>query len=174
MSVNDDLASIILQSRKTSEDGSTVVYNLASGLDFSNPKKVAEALATVFFETDGVKWFKVEGDHIEFNPKFKVRILLAKEHLKLLNKTVNDFLEDLKKDELNKRFARQIHDISTSEEKQQTVKGIAVIGSLLNKPFFRKEDKTEIEDQLFTQILSVLEIRTPSDEDLIDWENLPI
>ena len=39
---------------------------------------------------------------------------------------------------------------------------------------FLEDDKTEVVDQLFTQMLGYLEIRTPDDKDLIDWENLPI
>ena len=174
MSTDANLISLIQSSRKSSEDGSIVIYNLTNGLDFSNPKKIAETLAKVFFETDGIKWFEVEGDHIAFNPTFKVKILLAEEHSKLLSQTVNDFLKDLKSDEVNKEFAHQIHDISTNEEKQRTVMGFAAIGALLNKPFYLKDDKTEVEDQLFTQMLGYLEIRTPDDKDLIDWENLPI
>jgi len=119
MSVDPNLISLIQSSRKSSEDGSIVVYNLTKGLDFSNPKKIAETLAKVFFETDGTNWFKVEGDHISFNPTFKVKILLSEQHSKLLTQTVNDFLKDLKSNEINKKFAHQIHDISTNEENKE-------------------------------------------------------
>lgn len=174
MTTEGTITSIIRASRKESEDGSTVVYNLTQGVDFSEPKKAAEALAGVFFEMDASRWFVVRGDHIEFKPGFKVKILLADEHSKMLQKTVSDFLLDLKKDELNRKFSRQIRDVSTGEENQRTTSGFAQISMLLNRPFFKKWDKTEIEDQLFTELLGVLEIRTPSDEDLIDWDNLPI
>lgn len=174
MNSDNNLYSAILSTRKASDDGSLVVYNLTKGIDFSNPKKVADALSTVFFENDATKWFKVTGDHIEFLPKYKVRVLLSEEHSKLMTETVNDFLRDLKQKEISKKFSNQIGDISTNEEKMRTAVGLAAIGSFLNKPFQRKDDKIEIEDQIFTEMLGSLEVRTPSDQDLIDWENLPI
>lgn len=174
MPADDNLSSIIQASRKASEDGSIVVYNLTKGLDFSDPRKVADALASVFFEKDAINWFKVKEDHIEFNPTYKVKILLADEHNKLLSKTVDDFFTDLKKNEITQKFNPQIKNISTNEEKLQTAIGLNAISSFFNKPFQRKDDKTEIEDQVLTEMLEVLEIRTPSDTDLIDWENLPI
>jgi hypothetical protein len=174
MNADGNLYNAILSTRKTSDDGSLVVYNLTKGIDFSNPNKVADALSSVFFEKDAINWFKVTGDHIEFSPKYKVRVLLAEEHSKLLTETVNDFLRDVKKNEISKKFANQIKDISTNEEKMQTAVGLAAIGSFFNKPFQRKDNKVEVEDQLFTEMLGALEVRTPSNADLIDWENLPI
>jgi hypothetical protein len=174
MNTEDNLGVLIASSRKISDNGSLVIYNLTNGIDFSDPRKVADALATVFFEKDASKWFKTEGDHVEFNPTYKVRILLAEEHNKLLGKTVTDFLEDLKSKELNLKFSKQIKDISTNEEKLRTVVGLAAIGAFFNRPFEKKDDKLEIEDQLFTELLGSMEIRTPDNSDLIDWENLPI
>jgi hypothetical protein len=174
MSIDDELTSTIIASRKKSDDGSLVIYNLTKGIDFSNPKSVANSLAKVFFEKDAVNWFKVDRDNIEFNPTYKVRILLAAEHNDLLGKTVDDFLEDFKKEEINKRFVRQIDDISTNEEKIRTSVGLGALGALLNKPFARRDDKTEVEDLMFTEILEALEIRTPDNSDLINWEKLPI
>ncbi|MEM0133814.1 MAG: hypothetical protein QXU18_01090 [Thermoplasmatales archaeon] len=174
MSMDDSLREAIISSRKKSDDGSLVIYNLTKGIDFSDPRKVADALAHVFFENDAVNWFKSSRSHVEFNPTYKVRILLAEEHNKLLSDTVDDFLSDLKKDEISQKFSNQIREISTNEEKLQSAMGLAAIGSFFNKPFQRKDDKIEIEDQLFTEMLGVLEIRTPTDADLIDWDNLPI
>ncbi|MCL5929891.1 MAG: hypothetical protein M1123_01225 [Candidatus Thermoplasmatota archaeon] len=174
MSVDNELEEAIASSRKKSDDGSFVVYNLTKGINFSDPRKVAEALATVFFEKDAINWFKTTGSHIEFNPTYKVKILLAEEHNKLLSETVDDFLSDLKKDEINRKFSNQIKGISSNEEKLQSAVGLAAIGSFFNKPFQKKDDKIEIEDQLFTEMLGVLEIRTPTDVDLMDWDNLPI
>ena len=174
MSVDSQLKEEIASSRKKSDDGSFVVYNLTKGINFSDPRKVAEALATVFFEKDAINWFKTIGSHIEFNPTYKVKILLAEEHNKLLSETVDDFLSDLKKDEINRKFSNEIKGISSNEEKLQSAVGLAAIGSFFNKPFQKKDDKIEIEDQLLTEMLGVLEIRTPTDDDLIDWDNLPI
>ncbi len=174
MSQDSSLVSAIVASRRMTDDGSMVVYNLTNNLDFSNSKKVADALAEVFFEKDASKWFKVDGDHIQFNPTYKVRILLAEEHNKLVSKAVGNFLEDLKKKELDRKFVQQIKDISANMENLQAAMASNAIGTFLTKLFDRKVDITEIEDDLFTDILEVLEIRTPSNADLIDWEHLPI
>jgi hypothetical protein len=52
--------------------------------------------------------------------------------------------------------------------------GFSAIGAFLNKPFARKDDKIEVEDFLFIEILGALEIRTPDNSGLINWEKLPI
>lgn len=174
MSAESDIISTITSSRKSSEDGSLVVYNLTKSLDFSDPRRVADALAKVFFEKDAANWFEVKGDHIGFNPKYKVRILLAEEHNKLLNETVHDFLEDLKEDEIKGKFTQQIKDLSANTERIQAAMASNAISAFLSKHFFGKADRAEVEDQILTEMLGVLEIRTPEDADLIDWENLPI
>ena len=174
MATEGDLESVIAGSRKVSEDGSMVTYDLTKGVDFSNPRKTAEALAKVFFQKDAANWFTVSDDQVKFNPTYKVRVVLAEEHNKKLEESVDDFLSDLKKDEINRKFSNQIKGISSNEEKLQSAVGLAAIGSFFNKPFQKKDDKIEIEDQLFTEMLGVLEIRTPTDVDLMDWDNLPI
>ena len=63
--------------RKVSERGDLVTYDLTDKIDFSKPKEFAKALADVFFRKDAINWFKVTDDKIEFNPAYKVRIILA-------------------------------------------------------------------------------------------------
>ncbi len=174
MAAYDELVSTISASRRLSQDGTRVIYNLTEGLDFSEPKKVAEALASVIFEKDAVNWFETDGEHINFKPSYKVRVLLAKEHNERIEKTVKDFLEDFKTMELDKKFSSQIKEISSNEERSKRAFGLGMISAILNKPFYIKDDRIEVEDLLLTEILSSLEIRTPDDRDLIDWKNLPI
>jgi hypothetical protein len=114
MSMDDELTSSIMASRKMPNDGSLVIYNLTAGLDFSSPKDIAKVLAKVFFEKEAVNWFKVNGDHIWFNPIYKVRILLSAQHNELLGTVVDDFLKDFKEEEISKKFAKQIDDLSTN------------------------------------------------------------
>ena len=174
MASENSLTPIIEASRKMSADGSLAIYNLTKGVDFSKPRKVADALAAVFYEKDAINWFKVDGDHVEFNPTYKVRILLAEDHNKLLGETVDELLGDLKKKELNKEFVQQIKDQSVSLGKMQAAMATNAFSAFLAKKFNRRVDKVEVEDDLFTDILEALEIRTPSNEDLIDWEHLPL
>lgn len=174
MSGNDDLTEAIRASRSESDRNSTVIYDLTNGIDFSNPKKTAEALATVFFEEDGMKWFKVSGDHIDFQPEYKVRIILAKEHHKLMEETVDDFLQDLEKEEISSSFSPEIRDNAVRASRLGTVIAIGAIRSAVFRHSEEKIYKEYIRDDLFIDLLQKLEIRTPDNEDLMDWTNLPL
>jgi hypothetical protein len=55
----------------------------------------------VFFEKDAKNWFKVNDDKIDFAPTYKVRVVLAEDHNKKLEATVDDLLMDLQKDDLS-------------------------------------------------------------------------
>ena len=68
-----------------------VTYDLTKGIDFSDPKSVARIISDVFFEKDALKWFKVKDEKIEFEPTYKVRIVMAEEHNKMLESVVDDF-----------------------------------------------------------------------------------
>lgn len=174
MATEGDLESIIAGSRKVSEDGAVVTYDLTKGVDFSNPRKTAEALAKVFFEKDAANWFTVSDDHVEFNPTYKVRVVLAEDHNRKLEETVDDFLADLKKEEIYPSFTRQINDGATRASKVQTAMAGGMFKSLHFKYFDRKIDRDYIEDDLFVDLLEKLEIRSLNDKDLMDWKNLPL
>jgi hypothetical protein len=174
MSDDDEIAKKIRETRKVSDRGDLVIYNLTSGIDFSNPAKVARSLADVFFREDSVNWFKLDGDHLSFNPEYKVRILLSDEHGKTLENAVDDFLLDLKKDELDHVFSGYIKDVSEKAQKLQAAMARHSFGSILNKRFNRKVEDIEVEDDLFTDLLEAIEIRSPTNQDLIDWKKLPI
>ena len=77
MSEEINLKSAIENSRKISDDGSLVTYDLTKGVDFSDPKSVARIISDVFFEKDALKWFKVKDEKIDFEPTYKVRIVMA-------------------------------------------------------------------------------------------------
>lgn len=174
MSTEEDLSSVIENSRKVSGDGSLVTYDLTENVDFSDPRRVAEVLATVFFEKDAVHWFSVSGDHIEFNPTYKVRIVLAEDHSKKLEDTVDDFLEDLKKEEIYPKFSDQINDNARRMSRLKTAMAAHSLNSLIFRRFDRNVDKDYLEDDLFVDLLERVEIRSLNNEDLINWKHLPL
>lgn len=174
MSTDFDLEPVIEKSRKISQDGLLVTYDLTTGVDFSNPKKVAEALAKVFFQKDAANWFKVSGDTIDFDPDYKVRIVLAEDHNKRLEETVDDFLEDLQKEDISRNYARQIRDNADRASKLQTVIAVGAFKSLLFRHTEDRVYKDAIRDDLFIDLLEKLEIRSLNDKDLMDWKNLPL
>ena len=174
MTAEEKLSQAISSRRKVSDDGSLVTYDLTSGIDFSDPKKTATALADVFFESDAKHWFKVSGDHIEFEPTCKVRVVLTEEHNKLLEETVDDFLKDLQKNELSRSFSPEIRDDSRNASRLGTVMAIGSISSAL---FRHTEDKvyaSSIRDDLFIDLLEKLEIKSLGGKDLMHWKNLPL
>lgn len=174
MSADMNLSSALEASRKVSKDGSLVTYDLTKNIDFSNPKKVAEALAEVFFQKDAVNWFKVIDDHVDFDPDYKVRIVLAEEHNKKLEDTVDDFLSDLKKEEIHPKFSKQLDDAAGRATNLQ----IAMAGHSFRASFYRHSEKKinmdYLQDDLFVDLLEKLEIRSLNDKDLMDWKNLPL
>lgn len=174
MSTEEDLKSVIEASRKISENGSLVIYDLTEGVDFSDPMKAAEALATVFFEKEGSNWFKVSGDHIDFDPAYKVRIVLAEDHNKKLEETVDDFLLDLQKKEIYPNFSKQINDEAVKESKFKSAMVLSALSSLIFKHFDRNVYRDYIRDDLFMDILEKLEIRSLDNKDLMDWKHLPL
>lgn len=174
MSIDPNLRSAVEDSRKVSDDGSLVTYDLTKNIDFSNPKKVAEALSDVFFEKDAVNWFKVSDMHIDFDPTYKVRIVMAEEHNKKLEDTVDDFLKDLKKEEIHPKFSKQLDEAAERATNVQIAMAGHSIRSVLYKHSERKIDEDYIQDDLFVDLLEKLEIRSLNDKDLMDWKNLPL
>lgn len=98
----------IENARKMSPDNSLVSYDLTSGVDFSHPRKTAEALAAVFFQKDAINWFKVKEDDLEFTPKYKGKIVLTSENHHKVKETTKNFISDLKSEEIDKFFSDQV------------------------------------------------------------------
>lgn len=164
----------IVRARKVSEDGSVVTYDLTSGVDFSNPAAVAKALADEFFRSDASKWFQVDGDDVRFSPSYKVRIVMSEDHGNLLSAAIDDFLKDIKKEELPENFASQIRD---ETDKAARLKSAVAAHSVISSIFRHSEKKVIrdfITDDLLIDLLDKIEVRTLSGQDLIDWKNLPL
>lgn len=174
--MSDDalLSKTISSSRKVSEDGSLIIYDLTKNVDFSRPKKTAEALANVFFEKDAVNWFKITDDHVDFEPTYKVRIVLAEEHHNLMSETVDDFMEDLQKEELSTKFSPEIRDGALKASRLGTIIAVGTIRSALFRHSDEKIFKDYLRDDLFIDLLENLEIRSPDNKDMVDWKHLPL
>lgn len=168
----DSIKKTIEMSRKTSQNGELVTYDLTNGVDFSNPKLVDEALSEVFFEKDVSNWFTISEDDIEFKPSYKVQIVLAENHHNLMCKISEGFLKDVKNDDIGKRYAPTINKESGNDS--AFVRSIAG-RSLLSSFYKHGEDKilkNYLGDDLFTDILECLVIKSLNNEDLINWNKL--
>ena len=173
MADGNNIEATIENLRKVSERGDLVTYDLTDKIDFSKPKEFAKALADVFFRKDAINWFKVTDDKIEFNPAYKVRIILAEEHNKLLEKAVQDFLIDLRKEDLKKPFSSDIKDESEQSRKLASAMATSALRSVQDSLYKHSMDKMYenfFKDDLVTDMLECLEIRSLNNEDLIDWK----
>lgn len=173
MTDQNNIVTTIENSRKILEHGDLVTYDLTDKIDFSKPKEVAQALADVFFRKDAINWFKVTDDKIEFNPTYKVRIVLAEEHNKLLEKAVQDFLVDLRKKDLGEAFSSEIKDESEQSRKLGAAMATSALRSAQDTLYKHSMDKMYenfFKDDLVTDILECLEIRSLNNEDLINWK----
>ncbi|MGP6206906.1 hypothetical protein ACNF42_02580 [Cuniculiplasma sp. SKW3] len=168
------LKSMIEKSRKVSEDSNNVIYDLTSGFDFSKPKEMAMAIAEEFFEKDALKWFKVNDGKLEFEPSYRVQIVLSKSDHKKIENVVDDFMEDLKKKNIERGFSGQIRKDASDEMNLQTAITNHAFHSVIFHHSLEKVYKDEISDDIFTDLLEKLEIKSLDGKDLMDWKNLPL
>jgi len=99
-SAEEDLETSIRSVRKVSLDGTKAVYDLTSGIDFSRPRRTAEAIAKVVWEQDARSWWNWRGGDPIFEPHHKVELRLPRDHDRKVAKAAEEFREDLKKHEL--------------------------------------------------------------------------
>ena len=172
--MEDKIKSIIENTRKISSDGSLVTYDLTKDVDFSKPKIVAKALTEVFFEKDAINWFRIEDDKVNFEPAYKVRVVLAEDHNRKLQEAVDDFLRDLQKDGISRDYSKQIKEGEVAATQLQSAMAKHAIETTLFKHSLDKVYGDSIRDDLFVDLLEKLEIRSLSGQDLIDWNKLPL
>ncbi len=87
-------------SRKLSLDGREVVYDLRFGVDFTNPRRAAEAIAQVVWEEDASAWWSVTDAGVVCTPTRTVTIWVPSEHNRRIAKAVQEFRHDLRDHEL--------------------------------------------------------------------------
>ncbi|MCL4345314.1 MAG: hypothetical protein M1375_03950 [Candidatus Thermoplasmatota archaeon] len=174
MSDEEIVKTAIEKSRKISQDGETVTYDLTSGIDFSNPKIVANAMSQLFFEKDALNWFRIKDDRMVFEPTYKVRVVLSEDDHRKMEKVVDDFLEDIKKKDISGDFSSQIRNDAGKEMTLQTAFTHSALQSVLFHHSMDKVYREEIADDIFTDLLEKLEIRSLNDKDLMDWKKLPL
>jgi len=79
-------------------DGTRAVYNLTSGIDFSKPRRTAEAIARVVWELDAKsRWGWRDRDPV-FEPNRKVEIRLPHDQHRKVAKAAAEFQEELKEE----------------------------------------------------------------------------
>lgn len=168
------LRSMIEKSRKISKDVDNVIYDLTSGVDFSKPRELAMAISEVFFQKDALNWFKVNDQKLVFEPSYKVQIVLSESDHKKMESVVDEFMEDLKKKNIERNFSGEIKKDSSNEFNLQTAITNHALHSVIFHHSLNKVYENEIADDIFTDLLEKLEIKSIDGKDLMDWKNLPI
>jgi hypothetical protein len=95
-SAERSLEARILTSRKLSLDGTRAIYDLTWGIDFSKPRRTAEAIARVVWEQDAKSWWTFEDGEPVFAPRRKVEILLPRDPEGKAAKAAQELRADLK------------------------------------------------------------------------------
>ncbi len=90
----------IRASRKPSLDGTKAVYDLRFDVDFSNPRRTAEAISRVVWDEDVKSWWSVKDGSPVCTPTGTVELWVPSQHNRRIAKAVQDFQEDLRDHEL--------------------------------------------------------------------------
>lgn len=175
MVTEENIKKIVENSRKIWEDGSLVIYDLTSNLDNLDSKYVAKALSEVFFEKDAMNWFKIEdGERLKFEPTYKVRFVFPESHAEKIKKTVDNILQDIKDDETSGRLKQIISKNASEDINVDFAMAAGSMRSLLFRHSEKKSLENYIDDDLFTDMLENIEIRSLDNKDLMDWKKLPL
>src|SRR2546425_3508379 len=88
----------IRAARKLSMDGTRAIYDLTSGIDFSKPRRTAEAIARVAWQQDVESWWTWEGTEPVFKPNRTVEIRLPRDPDRKVARAAAEFQADLKEE----------------------------------------------------------------------------
>lgn len=160
--MEDELKNQILGTRRMSPDNTVVTYDLTSGVDFKHPRKTAEALSEVFFETDASKWFKTTENSVEFQPRYKTQIIVTVKDNQLFEETLSDFMEDLKKNEISEKYGNQIYENINYQVGLGTVFVAGLLGAAIIQAHGQSVQRKEYVQKLLDDIKENTEIKTIS------------
>lgn len=127
----------------------TVVYDLTSDIDFSHPKKTAEALAKVLFEKDISRW--INGEKLEVTPLSKLEIRILKGQDKKVQTAINETTNYLKYKELTEHYKSQLND-EANAYLQARAKYYDVVYSATNA----RQAKKEMDEEALNHALKKL------------------
>ena len=154
-----DLKSQIKSSRKVSIDGTNVTYDMTNGVDFSKPRKTAEALAEALFEEDVSKWITYTSGELTVSPTQKIEILITSDHSKKVDKTVEEFKKDLEKNEMGSHYADAMEKAATYKAGIGTYMFAGLIGAMIVESSNRNAEGKEYLDKVFQKVMNNVEIK---------------
>ncbi len=104
MDNQNSLENEIMECRRVSSDRGTVIYDIGAGVNFSNPKESAKALAQVLFTRDISGWISNDGKNLTVKPPYKIEIKMNGENKKALEKIEKDFNKYLGFDDIESKY----------------------------------------------------------------------
>ncbi len=99
-----------IDNARTDYMNGTVVYDLTIDVDFSHPKKTAEALAKVLFDRDISKW--ISSEDLTVSPTSTVELRIKDGHNKKIEEAIKETPNDLKYGELPAHYKSQINAVA--------------------------------------------------------------
>ncbi len=150
----------IRNARAMSPDGSRVVYDLTTGVDFSNPRLTADILAEVFFKQDVSVWFERNGQSLNFKPEYRAEILVSDNHNREVEKTMKDFFADLRNDEIRRDYADIIENSATYHAGLGTVFFAGLLTALILQAGVRHSEKKSFVSGLLNDIIKNTDVRS--------------
>ena len=148
----------IRQARHMSIDGTTALYDLTYGIEFSKPRQSAEAIARVLWREDVQAWWKLAGGKVEFTPSHKIEIRVPDEHNRRIAKTVGDFKADLENTELADYLSGYLASVSDSRVDWATVFLMGPLWAYLMEGSQNKQRRREELDRLFSQMSAYITV----------------
>lgn len=158
--LDENIEGEIERARRTSMDGSTVTYDLTSGVDFSKPRRTGEALAKVLFEQDISKWISIKDNDLVVKPSAKLVIRITEEHNRAVEKTIDDFRKDVKNDELKIHYSQQIESAANYQAGIASYMFLGVGTTLLIQHMQRSSQKSEYLGNVMSQIMASISVTT--------------
>lgn len=153
-----ELEARIRRARRASLDGTRVVYDLTTGMDFSKPRRAAEAIADVLWNEDVKAWWSVASGTATCRPTHSVQILVPEEHHRKIMKTVDEFKRDLVRQGFAEDFHWYIELLGDREVDWPTIFILGPLGAYLMERWANRERRLDELDRVFSEMAKAITV----------------
>lgn len=130
-----------------SADGSKVIYDLTSGIDFSKGRVVADTVAMLMWNNDLKAFWSEQGDNLTFNPRYDVEIRLPQLDGKKMQGVRQEIEKDLEKSDMLTSFNDYLNNAS---RQRVTLGAVMMLGPLWAFALAHHRSSVEKMDELGT------------------------
>ena len=147
----------IRAARKLSLDGTRAVYDLTSGIDFSKPRRTAEAIARVVWEQDAKSWWSWRDTDPVFEPNRKVEIRLPHDEHRKVAKAAAEFKGELK-EEFAPSVDSYLHGLADDRADWFTIFFLGPLWAYLLQRVDNRQRQRQALDRLFAHMAGYVEV----------------